>query len=91
MIICRNCAKVARYGKPQQIEPISVRIPDAIRMIGVGRTTIYQLIASGDLEAAKVGRSTVVFVASVREYLSANRRTLGHQVVSPAEDGREQG
>ena len=90
MTACRNCAKVARYGKPQQIDPISVRIPEAIRMIGVGRTTIYQLIASGDLEAAKVGRSTVVFVDSVRRYLSANRRSRGHQVVSSAEGGKEQ-
>jgi excisionase family DNA binding protein len=74
---------MARYGKPQQIEPISVRIPEAIRMIGVGRTTIYQLIASGDLEAAKVGRSTVVFVDSVRQYLSANRKPRRDKIIRP--------
>lgn len=44
------------------IEPIGVRVPDASRMTGLGRSTIYELIASGDIEAAKVGRATVIMV-----------------------------
>lgn len=40
------------------IEPIGVRVPDASRMTGLGRSTIYELIASGDIEAAKVGRDS---------------------------------
>ena len=34
------------------IEPISVRIPEAVRMTGLSKSKIYQLIASGDIEAA---------------------------------------
>jgi hypothetical protein len=56
------------------IEPISVRIPDAVRITGLSRSRIYQLIASGDIEAAKVGRSTVVLVASLRALILANRK-----------------
>lgn len=56
------------------IEPISVRIPDAVRMTGLSRSRIYQLIAAGDIEAAKVGRSTVVLVASLRALILANRK-----------------
>ncbi|WP_066816895.1 helix-turn-helix domain-containing protein [Sphingomonas mali] len=56
------------------IEPISVRIPDAVRMTGLSRSRIYQLIATGDVEAAKVGRSTVVLVASLRALVLANRK-----------------
>ena len=41
------------------IEPISVRIPEAVRMTGLSKSKIYQLIASGDIEAAKVGRPRV--------------------------------
>ncbi|WP_439569950.1 helix-turn-helix domain-containing protein [Sphingopyxis sp.] len=55
------------------IEPISVRVPDASRMTGLGRSTIYELIASGDIEAAKVGRATVIMVESIRNFLTANR------------------
>nr|WP_281251230.1 helix-turn-helix domain-containing protein [Novosphingobium mathurense] len=51
------------------MEPISVRIPEAVRMTGLSKSKIYQLIGSGDIEAAKVGRATVVFVASLKSFL----------------------
>ena len=56
------------------IEPISVRIPEAVRMTGLSKSKIYQLIASGDIEAAKVGRATVVFVDSLRSFLRSHRK-----------------
>lgn len=61
-------------GEGTTSELISVRIPDAVRLTGLSRTKIYQLIASGDIEAAKVGRSTVVLVASLRALLRARRK-----------------
>lgn len=56
------------------IEPISVRIPEAVRITGLSRSRIYQLIRSGEIEAAKVGRQTVVIVASLRALLSSRRK-----------------
>lgn len=56
------------------IEPISVRVPDAARMTGISRSKLYQLIASGDIEASKVGRATVVLVSSLRSFLQATRK-----------------
>ena len=56
------------------IHPISVRIPVAVRMTGLSKSKIYQLIASGDIEAAKVGRATVVFVESLRSFLQSQRK-----------------
>lgn len=56
------------------VDPISVRIPQAVRMTGLSKSKIYQLIASGDIEAAKVGRATVVFVASLRSFLCSRRK-----------------
>ncbi|HCB77821.1 MAG TPA: excisionase, partial [Erythrobacter sp.] len=35
---------------PQLVEPICVRVNDAARMIGVGRTKLYELISRGELE-----------------------------------------
>lgn len=52
-------------------EVISVRIPDAVRMTGLSRSKIYQLIAAGDLEIAKVGRSTLVLVTSLRMFIAS--------------------
>lgn len=57
-----------------EIHPISVRIPVAVRMTGLSKSKIYQLIASGDIEAAKVGRATVVFVESLRSFLRSRRK-----------------
>src|SRR3546814_14730575 len=59
---------------PPVAELISVRIPQAVRMTGLSKSKIYQLIASGDVEAAKVGRATVVFVDSLKAFLRANRK-----------------
>ncbi|KTE76863.1 helix-turn-helix domain-containing protein [Sphingopyxis sp. A083] len=56
------------------IGPISVRIPDAVRMTGLSKSKIYQLIASGDIEAAKIGRATVVFVDSLQSFLRSRRK-----------------
>ena len=56
-------------------DPIAVRIPEAVAMIGVGRSKLYELIKNGQIETVKVGRSTLVVVASLRAFI-ANRRFL---------------
>jgi excisionase family DNA binding protein len=42
------------------VEPISVRISTAVRLTGIGRSTLYELIASGQIETVKIGRSTFI-------------------------------
>ena len=54
-------------------EPISVRIPDAVRMTGLSRSRIYELMRSGDIEFAKVGASTLIIVESLRRFVLARR------------------
>jgi hypothetical protein len=54
-------------------EPISVKIPEAVRMTGLSRSRIYELMRSGDVEYAKVGSSTLILVESLR------RLILGHR------------
>lgn len=51
----------------QPVEPICVRINDAARMIGIGRTKLYELISSGELETIKIGKATRVTAASLHE------------------------
>lgn len=41
-------------------EPISVRISTAVKLTGIPRTTLYELIKSGEIETVKVGRSTFI-------------------------------
>lgn len=58
------------------LEPISVRIADAIRLTGIRRSKLYELIASGDLETVKIDRCTLVPVASLRALIERARQGL---------------
>jgi len=55
----------------QKIEPLTVRISTAVRITGLSRSRIYELIQSGDLETVKVGRATLVRYQSLKS-LTAN-------------------
>lgn len=48
-----------------QSEPITVRIPEAIRLTGIGRSKLYELIASGDVKIVKIGSCTLIPMASL--------------------------
>jgi excisionase family DNA binding protein len=58
---------------PPPVDPICVRINDAARMIGVGRTKLYELIAAGEVETVKLGKATRVITASLRELVRRQR------------------
>ncbi len=58
---------------PPPVEPICVKVNDAARMIGVGRTKLYELIASGEIEAIKLGKSTRITTASLYELIMRQR------------------
>jgi len=55
--------------------PISVKIPEAVRLTGLSRSRIYELMRSGDIEYAKVGSSTLILVESLHRFIDS-RRTL---------------
>lgn len=57
-------------------EPICVRVNDAARMIGVGRTKLYALIASGDLRTVKLGKSTRITTLSLQELIKRQSEPL---------------
>lgn len=59
-------------GWEQKIEPLTVRISTAVRITGLSRSRIYELIQSGDLATVKVGRATLVQYSSLKA-LTASR------------------
>lgn len=79
----RNVEASAQLGLPlekplptipkPQCEPITVRIPEAIRLTGIGRSKLYELIGSGDLEVVKIGNCTLIPVASIHALIERNR------------------
>lgn len=56
------------------LEPLTVRIPVAVQLTGIGRSKLYELIAAGEVETVKVGASTLVTVASLRRMIQKRRR-----------------
>jgi excisionase family DNA binding protein len=50
------------------IEPLNVAIPEAARLLGIGRSTAYELLGAGKLKSVKIGSRRLVTVASVRAF-----------------------
>jgi excisionase family DNA binding protein len=48
------------------IEPLTVRLAVAVRLTGISRSKLYELIAAGQIETVKVGRSTLVLYRSLK-------------------------
>lgn len=56
------------------LDVISVRIKDACRMTGIGRSKFYELIAAGEVEIVKIGAMTLVPTDSLRKLIERGRR-----------------
>jgi len=58
---------------PEQRTPdaISVSIPAACEMIGASRSVVYELLGQRKIVGLKLGRRTLVSVASLRAYIAS--------------------
>lgn len=56
----------------EQLEPLTVTIRDACRFTGLGKSTLYTLIDEGVLERRKVGRRTLITMASLKKLVGAD-------------------
>lgn len=52
--------------KDNRLEPLSVDIPEACRLTGLGRSKLYQLLGNGEIASVKVGKRRLITVASLR-------------------------
>lgn len=48
------------------MKPYLASITDAQRALGIGRTTAYRLMDAGKLEKVKIGRRTLIKIASIK-------------------------
>ncbi|WP_439678010.1 helix-turn-helix domain-containing protein [Embleya sp. MST-111070] len=53
---------------PPRLEPVFYRVPEAVKLLGLGRTVVYELIRTGRLRTVKEGRVRLVPVAAIAEY-----------------------
>jgi excisionase family DNA binding protein len=72
-VSCRVAGDAARPSVGElrnRAKAISVK--EFTEIYGVGRTTAYALIASGEIETAKIGTRRLIIVKSVNSWLRAN-------------------
>lgn len=56
--------------------PITVRVTEACRLTGIGRSKLYELIAAGEIEIIKVGAITLVPVSSLTSFVRRKAANL---------------
>jgi excisionase family DNA binding protein len=50
------------------MNPLLYSIGDSCRLIGIGRTKLYELIASGEIPIRKIGKKTLVAAADLHRW-----------------------
>jgi len=55
--------------KTEDITPTWLSYSEAQRLVGLGRTTLWQLVSSGEVKAARVGRAVRLNRQSLERFL----------------------
>lgn len=53
-----------------ELVPFAVSILEAVRISGLGRSSIYKAIASGHLQVRKAGRRTIIEISALHDYIT---------------------
>jgi excisionase family DNA binding protein len=66
-------------GQPADSEsaPVLLTIPEAGRLLGLGRTTMYELIGAGEVEVVHIGRAARIPLESVERFVD-RLRSVSH-------------
>ena len=59
-----------------QLQPLAYSIKDASRVSSLSRSRLYELIAAGELQIRKVGKRTLIPVASLRALIEGRSETV---------------
>jgi excisionase family DNA binding protein len=65
----------AEHPEDDQQDGLLLTVEEAARRLRLGRTLVYRLISSGELESVKVGRLRRVPAECLPEYVATLRRT----------------
>ena len=60
-----------------------MRVPDACRFTGISRSTLYLLIARGEVEVVKMGVATLVMTDSLRSLIEQKRSKPDNNLDQP--------
>lgn len=64
-----------QFSRPVQFaEPVLYRVPEAVRVLSLSRSVIYELIRVGRLRTVKEGRTRLVPQSAITEYVALLER-----------------
>ena len=62
-------------AKPMQ--PIAVSPNEAARLIGIGRTTLYAALSSGELKSIRIGTRRLITIEAIWDWLKQKELLTG--------------
>jgi excisionase family DNA binding protein len=68
--------------------PFSASVADTVRWSGISRSRLYELIASGEIEARKAGTKTLIVTDSVVRWINSLPTARGNSVRPAAKGSR---
>jgi excisionase family DNA binding protein len=58
----------------ENLTPLAVPVQDAARLIGCGRSKIYELIKAKELPLIKLGRRSLISVETLKTFIAAKTK-----------------
>lgn len=65
---------MTRKESSPTVERQLYRVPDAVQVLGVGRSTVYELIRTGRLRSVKQGRTRLIPASAIADYVALLER-----------------
>ena len=76
-------------GLPPTLKPLTVSVKTAQQIIGVGNTTMYELIGDGRVESIKMGNKRLILFASLERLVTpSNSSQTSHNPAARATAAR---
>jgi excisionase family DNA binding protein len=57
--------------EPQMTEALAVPISQAATILGIGRSTLYKLLDTKQIDRVKIGRRSVVPISSLKKFMAS--------------------
>lgn len=75
---------VQEHTAPKDSTRVALTVEEAARRLGVGRTTMYALVASGEVQSVQIGRLRRVPVQALDSYIAARSQASASTVALAA-------
>ena len=57
---------------PAKPEPLLVRVEEAARLLGLSRSTLYEMLAAGEIESVRRGSARRIPMATLHSWINQN-------------------